>query len=111
VIARFFDANGEVAAMRTEMTIFCRTGDATSGLTIWRRKLTPRRAQMRVGVREAAVKSARSMGPTDFRQRGEHVKIGSDFYEEQKAQVNETIAVSGLQYSKIEQVMPRSPSI
>lgn len=45
VIARFFDANGEVAALRTELTIgSVARGMRTSGPTIWRRRSTPRTA-------------------------------------------------------------------
>lgn len=45
VIARFFDANGEVAALRTELTIgSVAQGMRTSGHTIWRRRSTPRTA-------------------------------------------------------------------
>lgn len=43
VIARFFDAHGEVTSLRTEITIATAAqGMPTSGRTIWRRKLTPR---------------------------------------------------------------------
>jgi len=92
VIARFFDAHGEVTAMRTDMTIATAAqGDANQWSYDLAQKINAAHQDVRVGANSVYVKD------------GSTLKSVAISYEEQKAEVNETIAVSGLQYSKIEQ--------
>ncbi|HDR2863563.1 N-acetylglucosamine-binding protein GbpA [Enterobacter sp. RHBSTW-00175] len=105
VIARFFDAHGEVTAMRTEMTIAsAEQGDANQWSYDLAQKLNTAQSAIRVGVKDASGEISPIHGANSiFVKEGSTLKSVAISYEEQKAQVNETIAVSGLQYSKIEQ--------
>ncbi|HII4351832.1 TPA: N-acetylglucosamine-binding protein GbpA [Enterobacter cloacae] len=104
IIARFFDANGEVAALRTELTIGSATqGDANQWSYDLAQKINAEHSDVRVGVKDEAgeinpVHGANSVFVKD----GSTLQSVAISYEEQKAEVNETIAVSNLQYSKIE---------
>lgn len=103
VIARFFDAHGEVTAMRTDMTIATAAqGDANQWSYDLAQKINA--AHQDVGVKDeggeiSPVHGANSVYVKD----GSTLKSVAISYEEQKAEVNEAITVSGLQSSKIEQ--------
>ncbi|HEM7461847.1 TPA: N-acetylglucosamine-binding protein GbpA [Enterobacter hormaechei] len=104
VIARFFDANGEVAALRTEMTIgSSEQGDANQWSYDLAQKINTTHSDVRVGVKDEAGEISPVHGANSvFVKDGSTLKSVAISYEEQKAQVSETIAVSDLQYSKIE---------
>lgn len=104
VIARFFDANGEVIAMRTEMTIAsAEQGDANQWSYDMAQKINTAQSDVRVGVKDESGKISPVHGAnTAYVKDGSTLKSVAISYEEQKAEVNETIAVSNLQYSKIE---------
>lgn len=104
VIARFFDANGEVTAMRTEMTIgSAEQGDANQWSYDLAQKINTAQSDVRVGVKDEAGDISPVHGANSvFVKDGSTLKSVAISYEEQKAQVSETIAVSDLQYSKIE---------
>ncbi|MHA0960155.1 N-acetylglucosamine-binding protein GbpA [Enterobacter cancerogenus] len=104
VIARFFDANGEVASMRTELTIAsAEQGDANQWSYDLAQQINNAHGDVRVGVKDESgeinpVHGANSVFVKD----GSQLKSVAISYEEQQADVSETIAVSNLQYSKIE---------
>jgi len=104
VIARFFDANGEVAALRTEMTIgSSEQGDANQWSYDLAQKINTAHSDVRVGVKDEAGEISPVHGANSvFVKDGSTLRSVAISYEEQKAQVSETIAVSDLQYSKIE---------
>ncbi len=104
VIARFFDAHGEVTAMRTEMTIgSAEQGDANQWSYDLAQKINTTQNTVRVGVKDESGEISPVHGANSvFVKDGSTLKSVAISYEEQKAEVNETIAVSSLQYSKIE---------
>ena len=104
VIARFFDAHGEVTAMRTEMTIgSAEQGDANQWSYDLAQKINTAHSDVRVGVKDEAGEISPIHGANSvFVKDGSTLKSVAISYEEQKAQASETIAVSDLQYSKIE---------
>lgn len=104
VIARFFDANGEVIAMRTEMTISsAEQGDANQWSYDLAQKINTTQNDVRVGMKdESGTINPVHGANTVYVKDGSTLKSVAISYEEQKAEVNETIAVSNLQYSKIE---------
>ncbi|HHR0800993.1 N-acetylglucosamine-binding protein GbpA [Enterobacter roggenkampii] len=104
VIARFFDAHGEVTSMRTEMTIgSAEQGDANQWSYDLAQKINTAQHDVRVGVKDEAGEISPVHGANSvFVKDGSTLQSVAISYEEQKAQVSETIAVSGLQYSKIE---------
>ncbi|MBM3073236.1 N-acetylglucosamine-binding protein GbpA [Lelliottia sp. RWM.1] len=103
VIARFFDANGEVAALRTEMTIAsAEQGDANQWSYDLAQKVNTAQSEVRVGVKDESgdvnpVHGANSVFVKD----GSALRSVAISYEEQQAVVNESIAISNVQYSKI----------
>ncbi|WP_242637294.1 hypothetical protein [Leclercia pneumoniae] len=103
VIARFFDANGEVVSMRTEMTI---SSDAQGDANQWSydlaQKINAEQNDVRVGMKDEGgdvnpVHGANSV----YVREGSALRSVAISYEEQQAQVDENIAVSNVQYSKI----------
>ena len=104
VIARFFDANGEVTSMRTEMTIgSAEQGDANQWSYDLAQKINTAQSDVRVGVKDEAGEISPVHGANSvFVKDGSTLQSVAISYEEQKAEVNETIAVTDLQYSKIE---------
>jgi chitin-binding protein len=103
VIARFFDANGEVTSMRTEMTI---SSDAQGDANQWSydlaQKINADHNDVRVGMKDEGgdvnpVHGANSVYVKD----GSTLKSVAISYEEQQAQVSEHIALSNVQYSKV----------
>lgn len=104
VIARFFDANGEVAALRTELTIgSAAQGDANQWSYDLAQKINAAHSDMRVGVKDEAGEISPVHGANSvFVKDGSTLQSVAISYEEQKADVHETIAVSNLQYSNIE---------
>lgn len=103
VIARFFDANGEVTSMRTEMTIgSAGQGDANQWSYDLAQKINAAQSDVRVGVKDDAGEISPVHGANSvFVKDGSTLQSVAVSYEEQKAQVNETITVTDLQYSKI----------
>ncbi|WP_263070567.1 N-acetylglucosamine-binding protein GbpA [Enterobacter huaxiensis] len=103
VIARFFDTNGEVTSMRTEMTIgSAGQGDANQWSYDLAQKINAAQSDVRVGVKDDAGEISPVHGANSvFVKDGSTLQSVAVSYEEQKAQVNETIAVTDLQYSKI----------
>ncbi len=103
VIARFFDANGEIASMATELTIAsAQQGDANQWAYDLAQKINSAHSDVRVGVKDEngdvnPVHGANSVFVKD----GSALKSVAISYEEQKAVVNESIAVTDLHYSKI----------
>ena len=104
VIARFFDANGEVAALRTELTIgSVAQGDTNQWSYDLAQKINAAYSDVRVGVKDEAGEISPVHGANSvFVKDGSALQSVAISYEEQKAEVNETIAVSNLHYSKIE---------
>ncbi|HDS9359391.1 TPA: N-acetylglucosamine-binding protein GbpA [Enterobacter chengduensis] len=103
VIARFFDANGEIASMATELTIAsAQQGDANQWAYDLAQKINSAHSDVRVGVKDEngdvnPVHGANSVFVKD----GSTLKSVAISYEEQKAVVNESISVTDLHYSKI----------
>lgn len=103
VIARFFDANGEVVSMRTEMTISSDVqGDANQWSYDLAQKINAEQNDVRVGMKDEGgevnpVHGANSV----YVREGSALRSVAISYEEQQAQVDENIAVSNVQYSKI----------
>jgi len=104
VIARFFDAHGEVVSMRTEMTIgSAEQGDANQWSYELAQKINAAQHDVRVGVKDESgnvnpIHGANSVFVKD----GSTLTSVAISYEEQKAEVDESINVTNLQYSKIE---------
>lgn len=103
VIARFFDAHGEVTDMRTEMTIAsAEQGDANQWSYDLAQKINAAQSDVRVGLKDEAGEIGPVHGGNSvFVKDGSALQSVAISYEEQKADVNETIAVSNMQYSKI----------
>ena len=103
VIARFFDANGEIASMATELTIAsAQQGDANQWAYDLAQKINSAHSDVRVGVKDEngdvnPVHGANSVFVKD----GSTLTSVAISYEEQKAVVNESISVTDLHYSKI----------
>ena len=90
--------------MRTEMTISsAEQGDANQWSYDLAQKINTAQHDVRVGVKDEAGEISPVHGANSvFVKDGSTLQSVAISYEEQKAQVSETIAVSGLQYSKIE---------
>jgi chitin-binding protein len=104
VIARFFDAHGEVTSLRTEMTIATAAqGDANQWSYDLAQKINTAHQDIRVGVKDEGGEISPVHGANSvFVKEGSALQSVAISYEEQKAEVNETIAVSNLHSSKIE---------
>ncbi|MEG1211877.1 MAG: N-acetylglucosamine-binding protein GbpA [Leclercia sp.] len=103
VIARFFDANGEVTSMRTELTM---TSDSQGQANQWSydlaQAINAAHSDVRVGVKDESgvvnpVHGANSVYVKD----GSTLKSVAISYEEQQAQISENIAVTNVQFTKI----------
>ena len=103
VIARFFDANGEVTSMATELTIAsAEQGDANQWSYDLAQKINSTHNDVRVGAKDSSGEVSPVHGANSvFVKEGSTLKSVAISYEEQKAVVNETIAVSDLHYSKV----------
>ncbi|WP_230352754.1 N-acetylglucosamine-binding protein GbpA [Lelliottia sp. WAP21] len=103
-IARFFDAHGEVLNMRTSLTISsAQQGDANQWAFDLAESINAQHSDVRVGVKDEGgnvnpVHGANSV----FVREGSSLRSVAISYEEQKPQVNETLQVSNVQYSKVE---------
>lgn len=86
VIARFFDANGEVTAMRTEMTIgSAEQGDANQWSYDLAQKINTAQSDVRVGVKDEAGDISPVHGANSvFVKEGSTLKSVAISYEEQK---------------------------
>lgn len=104
VIARFFDAHGEVTSMRTEMTVgSAAQGDANQWSYDLAQKINAIQGDVRVGVKDESGAISPVHGANSvFVKDGSQLKSVAISYEEQRAEVNESISVSNMQYSKIE---------
>ncbi|WP_058909857.1 N-acetylglucosamine-binding protein GbpA [Entomohabitans teleogrylli] len=104
VIVRFFDANGEVIGMRTELTISsAQQGDASQWAYDLAEKINASHSDVRAGVKDESGNVSPIHGANSiFVREGSTLQSVAVSYEEQKAPVNETVQVSGVQYSKIE---------
>jgi chitin-binding protein len=91
--------------MRTEMTIAsAEQGDANQWSYDLAQKINTAHHDVRVGVKDESGEISPVHGANSvFVKEGSTLKSVAISYEEQKAVVNETIAVTDLQYSKIEQ--------
>lgn len=104
VTARFFDNNGEINGMRTELTIAsAEQGDANQWSYDLAKKINETQSDIRAGVKDDSGDVSPVHGANNV-----YVKTGSTLksvaisYEEQRAVVNESVALSNVQYSKIE---------
>ena len=80
VIARFFDANGEVAALRTELSIgSVAREDANQWSPIWRRRSTPQQRCACRGERMKRAKLSGSRREQRLRQRRQRPPVRCDF--------------------------------
>lgn len=103
VIARFFDANGEVTSMRTELTVASASqGQANQWSYDLAQAINAAHSDVRVGVKDESGVVNPSHGVNNvYVKDGSTLKSAAISYEEQQAQVNEDIAVSNVQFSKI----------
>ena len=103
VIARFFDANGEIASMATELTIAsAQQGDANQWAYDLAQKINSAHHDVRVGVKDESGEVSPVHGANSvFVKEDSTLKSVAISYEEQKAVVNESIAVTDLHYSKV----------
>lgn len=104
VIARFFDANGEVDSMRTELTVSSAAqGDVNQWSYDLAKKINATQSDVRVGVKDESGEVSPIHGANSvFVKNGSTLKSVAISYEEQKAVVNEAVTVSNVQYSKVE---------
>ena len=103
VIARFFDANGEVVSMRTELTIGSASqGNASQWAFDLAQAINAAHSDVRVGVKDdtGTVNPAHGANSVYVKE-GSTLKSVAISYEEQQAQVNEDIAVTNVKFSKI----------
>ena len=103
VIARFFDANGEIASMATELTIAsAQQGDANQWAYDLAQKINSAHHDVRTGVKDESGDVSPVHGANSvFVKEDSTLKSVAISYEEQKAVVNESIAVTDLHYSKV----------
>lgn len=103
VIARFFDANGEVASMRTELTVASASqGQANQWSYDLAQAINAAHSDVRVGVKDESgvVNPAHGVNNVYVKD-GSALKSVAISYEEQQAQVSENIAVTNVKFSKI----------
>jgi len=103
VIARFFDANGEVTSMRTELTVASASqGQANQWSYDLAQAINAAHSDVRVGIKDESgvVNPAHGVNNVYVKD-GSTLKSVAVSYEEQQAQVNEDIAVSNVKFSKI----------
>lgn len=103
VIARFFDANGEVASMRTELTVASASqGQANQWAYDLAQAINAAHSDVRVGVKDESgvVNPAHGVNNVYVKD-GSALKSVAISYEEQQAQVSENIAVTNVKFSKI----------
>ncbi|MGL5603092.1 MAG: N-acetylglucosamine-binding protein GbpA [Silvania sp.] len=103
VIARFFDANGEVASMRTALTVSSASqGQASQWSYDLAQAINAAHSDVRVGVKdESGVVNPVHGVNNVYVKEGSTLKSVAISYEEQQAQVNEGIAVTNVQFSRI----------
>ncbi|WP_276851843.1 N-acetylglucosamine-binding protein GbpA [Enterobacter oligotrophicus] len=104
VIARFFDANGEVLAMSTSLTIAsAEQGDANQWAFDLAQKINAEHNDVRVGVKDESGTVNPAHGANSvFVREGSPLRSVAISYEEQKPQVNETLQISDVRYSKVD---------
>ena len=103
VIARFFDANGEVASMRTELTVSSASqGQANQWAFDLAQAINAAHSDVRVGVKdESGVVNPVHGANNVYVKDGSTLKSVAVSYEEQQSQVSEAIAVTNVKFSKI----------
>ncbi|MCU6669413.1 N-acetylglucosamine-binding protein GbpA [Enterobacteriaceae bacterium H4N4] len=103
VIARFFDANGEVTSLRTELTVASASqGQASQWSYDLAQAINAAHSDVRVGVKdESGVVNPAHGANSVYVKDGSTLKSVAISYEEQQAQVSEDIAVTNVNFSKI----------
>ena len=103
VIARFFDANGEVASMRTELTVSSASqGQANQWAFDLAQAINAAHSDVRVGVKdESGVVNPVHGANNVYVKDGSALKSVAISYEEQQTQASEDIAVTNVQFSKV----------
>ncbi|WP_061707780.1 N-acetylglucosamine-binding protein GbpA [Pseudenterobacter timonensis] len=104
VIARFFDANGEVTAMRTTLTIAsAEQGDANRWAYDLAQQINATQSDVRAGMRDESGEVSPVHGANSvYVREGSPLKSVAISYEEQKPVVNESISLTNLRYSTID---------
>ncbi len=103
MIARFFDANGEVASMRTELTVSSASqGQANQWAFDLAQAINAAHSDVRVGVKdESGVVNPVHGANNVYVKDGSALKSVAISYEEQQTQASEDIAVTNVQFSKV----------
>lgn len=103
VIARFFDAKGEVASMRTELTVSSASqGQANQWAFDLAQAINAAHSDVRVGVKdESGVVNPVHGANNVYVKDGSALKSVAISYEEQQTQASEDIAVTNVQFSKV----------
>ncbi len=103
VIARFFDANGEVTSMRTELTVSSASqGQASQWSYDLAQAINAAHSDVRVGMKdESGVVNPVHGANNVYVKDGSSLKSVAISYEEQQTQASEDIAVTNVQFSKI----------
>ena len=103
VIARFFDANGEVSSLRTELTVSSASqGQASQWSYDLAQAINAAHSDVRVGMKdESGVVNPVHGANNVYVKDGSSLKSVAISYEEQQTQASEDIAVSNVQFSKI----------
>jgi len=103
VIARFFDANGEVTSLRTELTVSSASqGQASQWSFDLAQAINAAHSDVRVGMKdESGVVNPVHGANNVYVKDGSALKSVAVSYEEQQTQASEDIAVSNVQFSKI----------
>jgi len=103
VIARFFDANGEVTSMRTELTVASASqGQASQWAFDLAQAINAAQSDVRVGMKdESGVVNPVHGANNVYVKDGSTLKSVAVSYEEQQTQASEAIAVTNVRFSKI----------
>jgi len=103
VIARFFDANGEVVSMRTELTVSSASqGQASQWAFDLAQAINAAHSYVRVGMKDESGEVNPVHGANNvYVKDGSALKSVAVSYEEQQSQVSEAIAVNNVKFSKI----------